>query len=254
MRQGLLTACLMLWAWPAFAQVSHGSTRESHTGTTGSASEASFTIASFDWGTPEGGFVCTFQLAAGAHIATAVDWGGIAGTAVATGLATTTAGDEDGSTQLWSFPSIPSGTSTITITRTNNATVLYAIAHSDEASSAASVYEPGIVLASGQISHGEDAVDDGSPGTDSARHTCNYSGIGAVPSAGANSTTTLSIDFGAITAAVYMETTPGQGSRNVGPASGTTDDVANVSFAMIQTPAAGTNCGDGLLIGVNRCR
>jgi len=256
MRRALLAGCLLLWAAPVFAQISAGNSAESHAGTTASTSQASFDFATaFNGGSsPEGVAVCTYSLGSATNKATAVTYGGESMTAVAGGEATRD-GTEDVNAKLWFLSSPPTGSVTITVTRTNDATPVWASAFAVEAATAAEteVYAAGIVLVQTASTAAEQNVDDGSPGTNSLRFACIASGADATDDVGANSSASAAqIDIGTMTARMVFETTAGQGSRPVGSTDTTNVDRAIVHFAVRQVAAAGGSPPrpSGLALGV----
>lgn len=210
---------------------------ESHTGTTGSTSEASYSWTHTPAGTPKGVVVFTFTSTSSVDAHNAVTYGGVAMTAVPGGFAQDTA-TEVGSTKAWFLgASIPTGAQTVAVTRNNNAVVCYAIAVT--ATAGGNTEATGVTLLQENQAPAEVNVDDGSPGTNSLRVAGLFFG-GAVPSAGANTTTNSSASIsysGARSSIVGWETTPGQGSRPVGFSAGS-DDVAQVALAIKESSVA----------------
>ena len=220
--------------------VSHDTSAESHSGGTGSVSEGSFTI-NITLAAGCKGVVVGVATAADADYITsvAIDGGGGALTQFAEAADTAT---EPMRVTGFFLANPPTGARIITITRTNNATVMYALAHSVIASSTPEIYAPGIVLLQEDGTIAEQNVDDGSPGTNSLRFAFNATGHGTAVSVGANSTAGQGIIISPAvwTFRSYYETTAGQGSRPVGGSSGTSDDRACIHFAVREVPAAGT--------------
>jgi len=127
------------------------------------------------------------------------------------------------------------GNQTVTVTRVNNANVMYAVSFSVTAAKETHIHVPGIVLIqSASTTLAEQSVGDGSPGSNSLRYACVNSGLGTPPAQGANSTQLHTIDFTARGCSTCRETTAGQGSRSVGFSSGTADDAAAVHAAVIE--------------------
>lgn len=222
--------------------VAWDSQSESHTGTTGSVSEGSFSWTHTPSGTPKGILVFTFTNFS-ADIISAVDYGGVAMTAVSGGYAVDTA-TEPGDCKAWFLgSSIPTGAQTITVTRTNNASTAYAACHAVTASGDTEIYLPGIVLLQNNGTFAEQNVDDGSPGTNSLRFAGAHSGNSSQGIAGANSTLDVAscIDYGVSVNVTVRETTAGQGSRPVGFSYGTSDDRAAVHLAVREIPSGTTN-------------
>ena len=206
--------------------VAWDSQSESHTGTTGSVSEGSFSWTHTPSGTPAGILVFTF---------TNFSIDIISGVTYAT---------EPGDCKAWYLgSSIPTGAQTVTVTRTNNTTVAYAACHAVTASTNTEVYTPGIVLLQNNGTFAEQNVDDGSPGTNSLRFAGTQSGNSSQFIPGANSTwdTGATIDYGVRVCVTVRETTAGQGSRPVGFSYGTSDDRAAVHLAVREIPSSSPN-------------
>lgn len=219
--------------------VSHDASSESHTGTTGSTSEASFGNAgsSSTWNhagsaSAKAAVVGVFTLADADYIS-GVTYGGVAMTQRAEAADTL---NEPLRMTLFELAGCPTGTQNIVVSRTNNATPMYAICHTVLAASTVEVYAAGIVLLQENQTLSEQNVDDGSPGTNSLRIAFVGSGLGSAPAAGANSTIGQGINISAASCRSYYETTPGQGSRPIGASSGTADDVAAIHFAIREVP------------------
>lgn len=220
--------------------VAHDAITDSHTGTTGSASEASFTWSHNPVGVPKGILVFTFVLA-NADNATAVTYDGVALSAVTGGRAVDSDAGEEGDCKAWFLgSSVPTtDPANVVVTRTNNANVMWAASVSVTALTDTEIYLPGIVLLQNDGTLAEQNVDDGSPGTSSLRYCGLNSGLPGAPTIGANSTAfgaTGAIDFGARVIVICRETTAGQGSRPVGWSSGTSDDRAAVHLAVREVP------------------
>lgn len=220
--------------------VTFDATSESHTGTTPSTSESSFSWTHTPVGTPAGVLVFAFSQTA-THICTAVTYGGVSMAAVSGGAAVDTAG-ETGACKAWFLDSgIPTGAQTVTVTRNNTADEAYAIAITVTAAGSTAVYTSGIVLLQEDQTLAEQSVNDGSPGTNSVRFAGLCSG-GVSPSAVAGASSTLLNElvfgstyyFGAV-----RETTAGQGSRSVGFTRTGADDVAAVHLAVYEVASAG---------------
>src|SRR3990167_386955 len=146
--------------------VGYDAVSESHTGTTGSASEATLSCSHVPVGTPKGIVVFTFCNAS-ADITTAVTHGGGSMTAVPSGVAADTA-TEAGTCKAWFLgSSVPTGTQTVEVTRTNNATTIYAVAVSVQSDGNTEV--TGVTLQQENQAPAEANIDDGSPGKKSLR-------------------------------------------------------------------------------------
>jgi hypothetical protein len=187
---------------------------------------------------------------------TSVTYGGTGLTRVDGGAAIDSAG-EPGRTDLFFLGSgLASGNQTITVNRTNNATVMYAAAATVTAATATNV--TGIVLLEGDGTMTVQSVTDGGAPTNSLRYAGAYSGLQAPPPAGTGSTLLTSIDFGNFGAALVRETTAGTGARDVGFNSNS-DDRAAVHVAVrelwnrtdTQTVGAFTLTGVAATFGVN---
>ena len=211
--------------------VAHDFASESHTGTTGSASEASFSWSHNPVGTPRGVIVFVMNLSTNANIVSSVTYDGTAVPEVSA----LGAGDAVGEPGIVNVFFLGTGVpttdpATVVVNRTNNANILYAVCVTVTAG--ANTETTGVVKLTGDGTLAEQSVDDGSPGTNSLRYAGGFSGLDSVPAAGANSTALHSIDTGTVTAAVVRETTAGQGARSVGFSSGSTDDRAFTHFAV----------------------
>lgn len=209
--------------------VAHSATSESHTGTTGSTNQASFSWTHTQTGTPQGVVVFVHVMNSATDTVTSVTYGGTALTRVSGGAAVDSA-NEPGRTDLFFLGNgLASGNQTIVVNRTNNANIMYASAATVTAANETEV--TGIILLQGDGTMAEQSVDDGSIGTNSVRYAAAFSGLNAVPTVGANSTSLQSIDIGNQTAALVRETTAGQGARLVGFTTAS-DDRAAVHVAV----------------------
>jgi hypothetical protein len=220
--------------------VAHDAAFESHTGTTGSTSEASFTWTHTPVGTPAGVLVFTFVVNGTGDLATSVTYGGSSLTPVSGGRAVDTVG-EPGDCKAWFLgASVPTGAQAVVVNRTNNATEMYAV--SITVTAGADTETTGVTLLQENGAYTEQNVNDGSPGQNSVRYAGGYYGRVSVPTIGANSTALHDIDFGSFTASVARETTAGQGSRLVGWTQAQNDDRAAVHLAVREefVPGAGS--------------
>ena len=223
-----------------FAAVAHDAASESHTGTTGSTGAALFTWTHTPVGTPRGVLVYVYTISA-TQTVTGVTYGGVAMTAVAGGAAVDTAGEPGRVDTFFLGASIPVGAQSVVVSRTNNATIMYASAATQTAGVDTEVYTPGIVLLQNNGTYAVQSVTDGSTGVNSVRYAAGYSGGANVLAAGAGSTILNSIDFGSYTATTARETTAGQGARNVGFTYATSDDRAAVHLAVRESPPTVTS-------------
>lgn len=226
--------------------VAHESATESHTGTSGSTSEASFDISVPFTSSTRGLLVFSF-VNANADNATSVKIDPTGSNtdvpAVSGGRAVDTAG-EPGDCKAWFLGSgLPTSTKTVRINRTNNTNVMYAVAITVTADMDTAVYTPGIQTQSTDGTLSEVSVDDGTSGTNSLRYAAINSGLANIVdnpaspgtnnlSRGSNSTWLQSIDFSARVIGVVRETTAGQGARSVGFSASTSDDRAAVYLAV----------------------
>lgn len=207
--------------------VAYDAVSESHTGTTGSASEASFTWDHNPVGTARGVLVFTF-VNANADNATAVTYGGR--DLYRVGRAIDSSGEARDCVAWFRGGGIPTDDpAAVVVTRTNNANVMYAVCVSVTASTDTSIIGPAQTV-SGDGTLAEVAVDTGA--ITAMRFAGANLAINAVPSAGANSTSLIGIDFGTNVAAVCRETTAGSGSRSVGFSDAGSDDRAVVHVAV----------------------
>ena len=208
--------------------VAHSAASESHTGTTGSTNQTSFSWTHVQSGTPQGVLVFVHTISASNFI-TSVTYGGIALTRI-DGAVAIDAVTEPGRTDLFFLGSgLGTGNQTITVTRTNNATIMYASAATVTA--AADVNVTGIQIEENNQALAPVAVDDGTPGANSVRYAAAYYGGASPAPAGTGSTLLTSIDLGAFGNSMVRETTAGQGARNVG-FTAASDDVAVVYVAV----------------------
>src|SRR3990172_11880265 len=127
------------------AAVANDAASESHTGTTGSTNQASFSWTHTPAGTPSGVLVFVFTRSATLTV-TGVTYGGVAMTAIGGGAAVDTAGEPGRVDTYFLGASIPTGARPVVVSRTNNATVMYASAATQTALTDTEIYIPGIVL------------------------------------------------------------------------------------------------------------
>lgn len=212
---------------------------ESHTGTTGAASVASFTWNHALTSTSEGLAVFVYGFAVATDIITSVTVGGInvplIGTAAASFAADTAT--EPGFVEVYflSGATLPRVTSAIVVNRTNNTTVTYANAISITAA-ALPVQIVGLTELNEDQAVATITINDGGQVGSSLRMLGLYTGAAAPPVATAATTVGpvgLNIDIGASGAGTYYELAAGSGSRSIGFAS-TTDDTALVAFAIAE--------------------
>lgn len=214
-------------------------------------SGAQSSVGSFNIGTLGTGaraglvFVVTYANS-GAAIESGVTWNGQTMSLLYSGADTNT---EPGIVRAYFLDNVTNGL--ITVTRTNNTVVCvgYAISISAAAGLSLEVAQVKTVggdgtvntnantSTSGTAASGEYALDDGSPGTSSMRFAASYTGNLSPLGQGTNSTALQSHDQTAYGSSMVRETNAGQGSRNVGFATGITDDLAAVAVAVREKPA-----------------
>ena len=211
--------------------VAHSAASESHTGTTGSTNQAAFSWTHTQTGTPQGVVVFVSTFASVTDLITSVTYGGVGLTRLSGGSAQDAAGELGRMDAFFLGSGLSAGNQTITVNRTNNATVMYAAAATVTADANTAVPTQTIVLLQGDGTLTVQSVNDTSPGQNSVRYAGAYSGQGAPPPAGTGSTLLNSIDIGAYGSALVRETTAGQGARNVGFNSAS-DDRAVVHLAI----------------------
>jgi hypothetical protein len=218
--------------------VAHSSASESHTGSTGSTNQASFSWTHTQTGTPQGVlvFVHTIQTS---NLITSVTYGSVTLERVAGAVAIDTTGEPGRTDFFFAGSGLSSGNQTVTVTRTNNAAIMYASAATVTAG--ADVNVANFEIREENQSIAEVDVDDGSSGIDGLRYAAAYFGLNSPPPAGPNSSLLTAIDFGSYGNSMVVETTAGQGSRPVGFGPRDSDDLAAVFVAIGEVTAVGSN-------------
>jgi len=211
--------------------VAHDAASESHTGTTGSTSEPSFSWTHTPVGTPRGVVVFVFNANSNAVDVTSVTYGGVSMTAVAGGEARDTSIEPGSCKAFFLGASIPTGAQTVVVNRNNNANIMYAGAATVTASSDTSISGTPVLLQEDTVLN-EQNVNTGA--TTALRYAGAYNGGSFLISTGANSTSLVGIDLGSFTIGVVRETTAGSGSRPVGFGQVGTDDAAAVHLAIAE--------------------
>lgn len=240
--------------------VAYDAASESHTGTTASSSEASFSWTHTPVGTPAGVLVYVMSLGNPTDQSTGVTYGGVSLATDAAWEANDTLNEGGTCRAYYLGASVPTGAQTVVVSRANTIDHVYAVAITVTAASDTEVYTAGVVLLEEDGTLAEQSVTDGSPGTDSLRFAGGAFGHADVPAAGASSTAVHSIDIGVRVAAAVRETTAGQGSRSVGFSDALSDDRAVVHLAVRETysytltAAAGTFTLTGNATGVTAQR
>jgi hypothetical protein len=213
----------------------------SHASTAGVGSQSA---ASFSWSHVgassgiKGVLVVAYVHNNGADLATSVTYGGVAVPAVQGGLCITGSA-ELGSVKLFYLgdsATIPQGTQTVVINRTNNAFSMFG--HAVTYTGAGDTETFDLVLqgngATTTMSLAELKPQNGS-NVNSIRMAAVYFGSATVPATGANSTlleSNLSPGTASRGCVLVRETTAGVGARPVGVTNGTADDVAGIFFAV----------------------
>lgn len=218
---------------------------ESHTGTTGSTSEASFSWSHGASSNVKGVLIYVWNNANQNNV-TSVTYGGVDVPAVSGGEAVDSAGEPGRCTAYFlGDTTVPVGTQTVVVNRTNNATVMAAVAITVTANGPTRVVPGSIVLTQGDGTVAEVLVSD-NPGfaasSVSQRFAGGHFGHNTPPTAGANSTLLQSLDVGGTCFVTFTETINGVGARAIGGSSATSDDRAIVSLAIAETymPLTGT--------------
>lgn len=217
--------------------IAHSASSESSTGTTGSIGTV------YEWthtqtGTPSGIIVFVITNGSSSNAPGTVTYSQGSTQVTLTHIANATAFDsagEQGIVYVHHFgrlDALPSGDQIVSVSR-DTLPEQYAVACTYTAN--ADTILTGFVLLQGDLALAQQNVNDGSPGHNTLRYAGGFSGLAAVPAAGANSTLLQSIDFGNQTMTVVRETTAGQGSRPVG-VTGASDDVAFTHFAVVERP------------------
>jgi hypothetical protein len=217
--------------------VAHETATESHTGTTGSTSEASFDTTVPFTGSSAGllVFVGVVQGSHDTGIDVKIDPSGTNTDVPTIILAEDTIGEIGSMETFFLGTGLPSSSTTVRVNRTNNTKVLYAVCITVTAGANTGIFETGIVLLEESSDLTEQSVDDDSPGENSVRYAGTYWGANNPPDPGSNSTALQSIDLGSQTFAAVRETTAGQGSRSIGFNTGAfTDDRAAIHLAVTE--------------------
>lgn len=188
-------------------------------------------------GTPRGVIVFCLGQGGSGQPAIAVTYGGVSMTAVTSSYVSDAAGELGAIRAFFLGASVPTGAQTVQVTTGNVPTVAYWAAAITVTAGGNTEYT-GLVTLSGDQALGQQNVDDGSPGTNSVRFAGAYYGGSSPPTAGADSTSVQTVDFGTKAGGVVRETTAGQGSRPVG-FNAASDDVA-ANFLAIREVASGT--------------
>lgn len=215
----------------------------SHASGSMSASETSFTWNHTPTAVPRGVvvFVCT---GGSTDIAGTVTYGGVAMTDM--NMVIDSAGEPGRVDAYFLGTGVPTGQQAVVVNRANDTTIMTAVVIT--VSAGADTKFPLVYPAYGSISGdgtlAEQALDDSgqSPNGVSLRLGAVYSGLSVPPGVGGSSTSAYANDLGVRGFAACYETTPGNGSRNIGFSSGTSDDRAYMVCMVVQKdpdPAGG---------------
>ena len=129
--------------------VAHDAVSESHTGTAGVASVASFTWNHVGGASARSALVFVFGI--GATCCIGVTYGGVSMTAVPYTAADT---DTEPFVRAYFLDNCGTGTKAVVVSRTNNAVVTYAVCMTQTAATACEVYLPGVMTqARGHLEH-----------------------------------------------------------------------------------------------------
>jgi hypothetical protein len=218
--------------------VAHSSASESHTGSTGSTNQASFSWTHTQTGTPQGVLVFVHTINTANYI-TSVTYGSVTLERVTGAVAIDTAGEPGRTDFFFAGSGLSSGNQTVTVTRTNNGVIMYASAATVTAG--ADVNVAGFEIREENQSFSEVDVDDGSSGIDGLRYAAAYYGGNRPAQAGPSSSSLTEIDLGAYGNSMVVETTAGQGSRPVGFRPSDSDDFAAVFVAIGEVTDVGSN-------------
>lgn len=201
------------------APVTYDNSSESHTGITGSVSEAQFEWQHSPVDTPRGLVVYVVGSLDATDIITSVTYGGVPMNAVTGGLAQDTSGEAGFSKVYFLGTGIPTGEQTVQVNRDITATPVWACCTTVTAISDTN-YTGVLVEEENQLVT-EENIDDSSlgNGNGSLRFCGGFFGSSSISNPGdigASSTYLQGIDYGAYNSVVVRETVSGVGSRPVG--------------------------------------
>jgi hypothetical protein len=226
----------------------------------GSTSEASFSWNHTPAGAPQGVGVCV-TTKENADLITDVTYDGESLTQISE--AVDTSGEPTRTTLFYLGTGVnTTSPAAIVVTRTNSATIMYATAFTVTGPGDSEVYAAGIAKLEGNGLHSEQSVTDASPGVNSLRFACLFTGDPAgfsdsssgctanvtplacctgsgTGTCGASSTQLQGIFFNLAdeaNAGLAREDAGGQGSRSVGLVSFVSDDRASLHFAVRDIP------------------
>lgn len=213
--------------------IAHDYASESHTGTTGSQSETSFSWTHSGAASGvQGAVVFTFTNTSTIFVS-GVTYGGLTLTEVTSATAVDSAG-EPGVCRAWFVGSgIPQGNQSVVVSRTQNAQIIYATCATMTGSGITKVIGAP-VLVKNDAAQSEQSID--TQGRYAIRYAGTTSGLATPPGAGASSTSLHVIDYSSLGNTFVRETTPGTGNRAVG-FTGASDDVAAVYIAITEINA-----------------
>jgi len=207
--------------------VAHDVSTASHTAGNSSISQASFTWNHTGGGSARAVLIFVIEAPSATSVVTSVTYGGTAVPAISGASAADTA-TEPGRVTAYLLDNLgglgKTGTQAVVVNRSNTTQRVWAVAIT------VTCPDPVIPVAitlrqeNAQADANARAVDDGTRGANSLRAMACYSGASAAPGADTGSTSILANAFGAAySGTAVRETTPGQGSRNVG-VTGASDD------------------------------
>ena len=208
----------------------YDSSSESHTGSTGSTSETSFSWNHDPVASPNSILVFVFENA-NAESCTGVTYGGASLTRVPWSLSRDTSTEPGSVIAYFKGSSIPTDDpASVVVSRTNNANEMYAICIAFTGDTTMGIVGDPVKLQENQALS-EQSVNTGS--VTAVRVAALNSGLASATTInGASSTIARLIDFSAGRSAIAVyETTPGSGSRSIG-FSAASDDVAAIHLAV----------------------
>ncbi len=209
--------------------VARDAVSQSHATGSSSTNQSSFTWTHTPVGTPRGVLIFVFSISATAQD-TGVTYGGTT-VPLATNAEANDTATEPGTVRTYFLGSgIPTGAKSVVVSRTNNATQMWAACYTVTAG--ADTQAVGKLIQEENGTFAARSVSDGSTGVNSQRFAAGYSGGNNILAAATGSTVDASNDLGSYTCTTCYETTPGQGARNVGFTYATSDDRAYVALAV----------------------
>lgn len=232
-------------------------TSESHTGTTGSISQTSFSWShAGDATNARAVVVSVFNTLSSSNIVSSVTYGSSPMKQITEATATDTVGEPGSVVTYFLGSAVPQGTQTVTVNRTNNTNELYAVAvtlkstdvRDTEIGTSLGPVDANIVLLQNDGTMTEQNIADGAVTGTSVRMAAAYSGSANVPTAGTSSTVYQSATFGvgssARSCALAVENDSYIGTNLVGFNFATSDDRAVVHLAVRYVPGIAITVGN----------